>query len=332
MSNINSITKKNHAKELTLKNIFVYILFIAIVIVASVLDQRFFTVSNFLVICKQTATTAVVAFGMTFAITGGEIDLAVGGVACLSGMIATFVLERTNSIAMASICGLSIGVVFGLLNGFLIAKVKMAAFLSGLGAESIATGIALTMTNQKPVTVYNSGFTAFWGKATILGIPVIVFWTFGIFLVCFVLYKYTPYGNHVKACGGNRTAAIFSGIKTDKIVMSFMLLSGICASICGMMTVSRMNQGRPDIGGDFCMDAITAVVLGGTPFTGGSGSVLTSLIGAFVITTLTNALVIVGVPTTAQKIVKGIVVIVAVTISTRDIKLGRKKQNNKIFE
>lgn len=321
--------KVRHRRELTLKDIFVYLLFVAIILIAGLIDRRFFTASNFLVICKQTATTAVVAFGMTFAITGGEIDLAVGGVACLSGMTAAFVLERTNSIVLASLAGLSVGVVFGLMNGFLIAKVKMVAFLSGLGVESVTTGIALTMTNQKPITIYNQGFTNFWGKATILGIPVIVFWTFGIFAFCFILYKFTPYGNHVKACGGNRTAAIFSGIKTDRIVMSFMLLSGVCASLCGMMTVSRMNQGRPDIGSSFCMDAITAVVLGGTPFTGGSGSVLTSLIGAFVITTLTNALVIAGVPTTAQTIVKGIVVIVAVTISTRDIRLSRKRKTEK---
>lgn len=127
-------------------------------------------------------------------------------------------------------------------------------------------------------------------------------WTLAAFAVCFVLYKYTAFGNFVKACGGNRTAAIFSGVKTEGVIIKFMLLSGICAALCGMMTVSRMNQGRPDVGVDLGMDAITAVVLGGTPFTGGSGSLVTSFIGAFVLITLTNALVILGVPTTAQTI------------------------------
>ena len=318
-------TAVSNRKEITLKDVIVYILFVFIVLMATILDRRFFTVNNFMVICKQTATTAMIAFGMTFVITCGEIDLSIGGVVCLVGMISTLVLEHTGNVLLASLVGLATGLIFGLINGLLIAKLKMVAFLATLGTQSIALGIAKTITAQKPVTVYEPAFLDIWGKAEIGGFPVIMIWSLVAFVICFILYKYTSFGNYVKACGGNRTAAIFSGVKTDGIIIRVMVLSGLCAALCGMMTVSRMSQGRPDIGTELGTDAITAVELGGTPFTGGSGSVATSFIGAFVLITLTNALVILGVPTTAQTIVKGVVVIAAVAISTSNISLKKKK-------
>ena len=150
-----------------------------------------------------------------------------------------------------------------------------------------------------------------------------------IFAIFLFIYKYTPFGNHVKAVGGNETAAKFSGIKVERTLTMVMMISGICAALTGLLYVSRLNQGRPDTGSTLALDAITSVALGATPFTGGKGSIATTLIGAFVLVTLTNALVIIGVPTTSQIIIKGIIVIISVFLSTRNFRIGAKKAEKK---
>ena len=318
--------KKSNRSGIMLNEIFVYILFVTILIVATLFSRNFCSVSNFTVICVQTGTTAVAAFGMTFVITSGEIDLSMGSVCALVGMVSSLMVESGCSVFLATACGLLIGATIGFVNGILISRLKLPAFLVGLGTASIAEGVAKTITGQAPVTLVSTAFSNFWGKGKIFGIPASIYWTLGIFLVCMFLYKFTIFGNRVKAIGGNKTAARFSGIKVEKNLTLVFVISGLCSAITGLLYVSRLNQGRPDTGTTLVMDAITAVSLGATPFTGGKGSMATTLIGAFVLVTLTNALVIMGVPTTSQLIVKGVIVIVAVFLSTRNIRIGGSKK------
>lgn len=322
--------KNNRLKRgILINDVFVYILFATIVVVATLLNPSFCTLNNFLIICMQTGTTAVAAFGMTFVITSGQVDLSVGSICALVGMIAAMMIEAGYSVFAASAVGLLIGLVFGLVNGLLISKLGLAAFLVTLGTSSIAEGIAKTVTKQAPVTLYSTAFADFWGKAKIMGISATFLWTLLFFVIFLFIYKYTPFGNHVKAVGGNDTAAKFSGIKVERTLTLVMALSGICAALTGLLYVSRLNQGRPDTGTTLALDAITAVALGATPFTGGKGSIATTLIGAFVLVTLTNALVIIGVPTTSQTIIKGVIVIISVFLSTRNFRLGGKKAERK---
>ena len=319
-------TKKR--TRITINDIFVYALFLAIVLVATIVNSNFFTVANFMTIAKQTATVAVVAFGMTFVITCGMVDLSIYGQVAMTGMIVAVILNDGGSILVATVCGLLCGIVVGITNGVLIAKIKLAPFLATLGTGSICEGIAKTITNQQVVTLYSEDFANFWGRAKIFTIPCNILWMFLFFAIAVFLYHFTTFGNHVKAVGGNSKAALFSGVKNDKIIITVMLISGICASLSGIMYVSRVNQGRPDVGTTTGMDAITGTVLGKTAFTGGKGSMVTSLFGAFVILTMTNAMVIMGIPTTAQLIVKGVIIIVAVSLSARDIVIYDSNKKN----
>ncbi len=311
-----------NSRRRKMKNIFFsyysVILLVLMVLVFSISTPNFGTADNYVVILRQTVIVAVVTLGMTFAITAGQIDLSVGGVVALGSMVAALALKAGFGIFLSSIFAITTGGIFGLLNGLLIAKAKMPAFLVTLGTASIASGIALTLTHQRPVTLYDQRFTQVWGNYEIGPIPMLVVWWGIAFLICYYLYQFTPFGNYVRAVGGNRTAARFSGINTESIVIIVMTISGLLAGLCALLMTSRVNQGRPDVGADLAMDAITATVLGGTAFAGGKGSIPIAMIGALVLSVLTNALVIMGVPTTTQAIIKGVIILIAVAVSDKN--------------
>lgn len=296
------------------------ILLIVMVIVFSILAPNFGTANNFVVILRQTVIVAVVTLGMTFAITAGQIDLSVGGIIALGSMVAALALKAGLGIVVSSLLAILTGAVFGLINGVLIAKAKMPAFLVTLGTASIASGIAMTITKQRPVPLYDPKFALIWGNYQVGPIPMLVIWWLLAFAACYYVYQFTPFGNYVRAVGGNRTAAKYTGINTTKIIIIVMVISGILAGLCALLMTSRVNQGRSDVGADAAMDAITATVLGGTSFAGGKGSIPTAMVGALVMSVLTNALVILGVPTTVQAIIKGVIILIAVAVSDNNKK------------
>ena len=296
---------------------FVYIVLIVLVTAFAFIDPRFFTLENFLIIGRQAAIVAVIAFGMTFVITTGQIDLSVGSIVGLVVMISTLSLQAGLGPVVSSIMGLLVGIAFGLFNGIITAKLGIPSFLVTLGTLGIARGIAMTVTNNNVVIVYDKGFTSFWGAGTILGIPISVLWTLLFFVLAVLLYNFTRFGNYVKATGGNSEAARFSGINTDRIVIISMLICGFLAAIGGLMMVARINTGRPEVGADLNIDSITAVILGGTSLFGGKGSVVRTFVGALIMVIITNALIIFGFQLNVQMIVKGIIVIAAVSISEK---------------
>lgn len=296
---------------------FVYIALISLIIVFSLISDKFLSLANFSVIGRQTAITAVVAFGLTFVITTGEIDLSVGSIVGLVVMTATLSLQEKLGPIIASILGILVGLLFGFINGFITTKLRIPSFLVTLGTLGIARGIAMTVTNNEVVVVYDDSFTNFWGSGTSFGIPNSILWMILLFVISVIVYNFTSFGNYVRAVGGNRVAAKFSGINTDSIIIKSMLISGFLSAIGGLMMVARINAGRPEVGGDLNMDAITAVILGGTSLFGGKGSVIKSLVGALIITVITNALIIFGFQINVQMIVKGIIIIAAVTISEK---------------
>jgi ribose transport system permease protein len=166
------------------------------------------------------------------------------------------------------------------------------------------------------VAIYNRQFASFWCNAKVLGVPTLILWLIVFLLISIFVYNYTPFGNYVKATGGNRVAARYSGINTDRIVIMVMTISGAFAGICGLFLTARMNQGRPDFGSGLGLDAVTAAILGGTPFSGGKGSIFLSLMGALVLATLQDGLIIMGLTTELINIVKGVIIIAAVAISS----------------
>ncbi len=301
-----------------INNNFMLVVFIIMILVFSCIEPNFRTVSNFLVIGRQVAVIAILGFGLTFCITAGEIDFSVGSITALSGMVAGLVMNKTN-LGIWAAAGLAIltGLVCGLLNGIMVTKLKLPSFLVTLGTTSVYSGIATTVTNQKALVLYSDTFSNVWGNAKFLGIPLLLWWMLAIGLVMYFFYHHSPFGSKVKALGGNRSAAQYSGIDTDGVITRVMTISGLLAGICGLLMIARLSQARPDVGGDYAMDAIAAVVLGGTAFNGGSGSIPMTAVGALILISITNALMIMGIPTTVQSIIKGAIIIVAVAMSTR---------------
>lgn len=300
---------------------FMLVVFLLMIIAFSCIEPRFRTGQNFLVIGRQVAVIAILGFGLTFCITAGEIDFSVGSMTALSGMVAGLIMNKTDmGIWVAAVAAIATGLVCGLLNGLLVTKLHLPSFLVTLGTTSIYSGIATTVTNQKALVLYDETFSKVWGNATVFGIPVLLWWMVGVGVVSYFFYHHAPFGSKVKALGGNRTAAAYSGIDTKKVVVKVMTISGFLAGLCGLLMIARMSQARPDIGGDYAMDGIAAVVLGGTAFNGGSGSIPMTVVGALILISITNALTIMGLPTTVQSIIKGAIIVVAVAMSNRSKK------------
>ena len=299
------------------RNQFVYLVLVGLVIVFGLINPRFFSLENFSIIGRQTAIVAVIAFGMTFVLTAGHIDLSVGSIVGLVVMVSTVVLERGGGPVLASIAGLVAGTMIGLFNGVVTAKVKVPSFLVTLGTLGIARGIAMTVTGNMVVVVYDTNFTAFWGAGMVGPFPTMVLWALFFFVISYGIYHHTKFGNYVKSTGDNATAARYSGINTDLTVIKVMMISAFFASVAGLMMVARINAGRPEVGESLNLDAITAVILGGTSLFGGRGSVLRSLIGALIMGVITNALIIFGFEINVQMIVKGFIVIAAVSINEK---------------
>jgi ribose transport system permease protein len=290
---------------------------IIIVIIFSTVSDRFATLANFEVILRQVAILAVLSFGMTFVISTGGIDLSIGSTIALIGILTAFALKAKMSVLAASCIGLGIGGLIGFTNGIITAKVKIPPFLVTLGLMSVLRGTAMVITKTYPVQVFNKDFVKIWGNGYIGAIPAIVLWAAVIFAVAQVFYVYTPFGNYVRAIGGNALAAKYSGVNVDKTLVMVYVLNGMFAGFAGLMMLARMSTARSDIGTDSAMDAITATVLGGTSMFGGKGSISFTFVGALIITVLSNGLVILGVDANVQLILKGIIVILAVSFSSK---------------
>jgi ribose transport system permease protein len=296
---------------------FIYMVLAALTLIFSLLSDNFCTLTNFGVIGRQTAMVSLIAFGMTFVITAAQIDLSVGSIVGLSGMMATLALRGRLGIVPASGIGIATGVLIGLVNGLVTAKLRIPSFLVTLGMLGIARGIALTVTGTQTVVVYDKAFPALWGAGSLHGFPVSVLWVALFFVLSYVLYNHTIFGNHVKATGGNAQAARFSGVDTDWTVVKVMTLSGFLSAIAGLLMTARLAAGRPEVGSGMELDAIAAVILGGTSLFGGRGSIVNTLIGALIMGVLTNGLVIMGMGSSIQMIVKGVIIIAAVSFSEK---------------
>lgn len=291
---------------------------VVLIIGISIFNPSFLQVSNILNLLRQVSTNALIAFGMTFVIITGGIDLSVGSVLALSSAFsAGFMVSGMNAI-LAVALGLLMGAVFGLLSGLLITKGKMAPFIATLAAMTIYRGITMVYTGGNPVTgLGDSYFFQLLGKGYIYGIPIPVIIMIVVFIVLSIVLHKTSFGRKIYAVGGNERAANIAGINTDRVKMSVYAISGFLSALAGLILTSRLNSAQPTAGEAYEMDAIAAVVLGGTSMTGGRGTMWGTLVGALLIGTINNGLNLMGVSSFYQQIVKGIVIIVAVLLDRR---------------
>ena len=283
--------------------------------VVSILNPDFMAPMNILNLLRQVSINALIAFGMTFVILSGGIDLSVGAILALSGALLAGMIMAGLPPVPAIFVSCLIGGGLGAINGILISKARMAPFIATLATMTVFRGLTLVYTNGNPITGLSDSFLfQVFGRGYMLGLPVpaiTVIITFGI-LWC-ILNK-TPFGRKTYAIGGNEKAAIISGIKVDRIKILIYALNGFLAALAGAILVSRLDSAQPTAGTSYELDAIAAVVLGGTSLSGGRGRIAGTLIGALIIGTLNNGLNLLGVSSFYQLVVKGAVILLAVFI------------------
>jgi ribose transport system permease protein len=291
---------------------------IVLVVFVSVLSPDFLSLSNLMNLMRQVSINALIAFGMTFVIITGGIDLSVGSTLALTGAIIGGLIAGGTDPIIAMIIGVLLGFVLGAVNGLLITKGKIVPFIATLATMTIYRGATLVYTDGKPITGLDTTFLfQFMGRGYFYGIPFPIVITLLIFAILFVVLHKTAFGRKVFAIGGNEKAAIIAGIKNARVKMIVYGISGTLSAIAGIILTSRLNSAQPTAGTSYEMDAIASVVLGGTSMSGGRGRIFGTLVGALIIGTLNNGLNLLGVSTFYQQIVKGIVIIIAVLIDRK---------------
>lgn len=289
---------------------------IILMAVITIINSNFLTANNLLNLLLQVTSNALIAFGMTFVILTGGIDLSVGSILALSSALTAGLLGAGMPVTLAILISLILGCILGMMNGLLISYGKLAPFIVTLATMTIFRGATLVYTNGNPITkgLSDTFLFQFLGQGYIVGIPFPVIIMFIVFIVLYVLLHKTAFGKSVYAIGGNEKAAYISGVKLNKVKIIIYSISGIMASISGLIITSRLSSAQPTAGASYEMDAIAAVVLGGTSLSGGKGRILGTLIGALIIGVLNNGLNIIGVSAFWQQVVKGVVILIAVLI------------------
>jgi ribose transport system permease protein len=270
--------------------------------------DAFFTTGNLMNVLRQNAFTAILAAGMSFAILTGGIDLSVGSVVALSGILCADVLVRGWGLAAGIAAGLLVGLAVGAVNGLVVTKVGIPPFIVTLAMMLIARGAAYKYTDARTI----SGLPASFAGLSYGLVPVAIM--AAVFALAWLLLMRTPQGRHIYATGGNRDAAWLAGIRVDRVLLGVYVLCGACAGLAGVLVASRLNAGYPKAGEFYELDAVTAVVVGGTSLFGGRGSIWGTLAGAFFIGILNNGLNLFHVETYDQLMVKGAVLLAAASL------------------
>ena len=305
------------------ENLDKYKSLIGLVILCAVItfvSPAFMTLSNITNVFTQVSTNAIIAVGMTFVILTGGIDLSVGSTVAISGALAASIIKSTNNVLLAVLAAGAVGIVIGLINGLLIAKGKLQAFIATLATMTIFRGATLVFTNGTPISKLPEKFVNIGnGKIGFMPIPVIT--TVIVLIIAIYVLSQTRFGRYLYALGGNEDSARLSGINTTKVKTLVYVISGFASSIAGVIIASRIGSASPNAGTGFELDAIAAVVIGGTSLAGGEGRITGTIIGALIIGVLNNGLNLMNVSPFYQSIVKGLVILIAVLLD----KKSRKK-------
>ncbi|WP_124728777.1 ABC transporter permease [Staphylospora marina] len=281
--------------------------------VLSVVTPDFLTVTNLFNILRQISINALLAFGMTLVILTGGIDLSVGSVLAMSGAVTATLLSGGTDALTASLSGLAVGVLLGAANGLLVSYGRIAPFIATLATMTICRGGVLVLTEGKPISFHSEVFSLL-GKGYFLEIPVPVVWMLVFCLLLHMILRHTVFGRHVYAVGGNEEAALYSGIRTERIKLAVYTMSGFFAAFGGIILTSRLHSAQPVAGMGYELDAIAAAVLGGTSLSGGRGWMFGTLVGAMIMGVLDNGLNLLDVSSFYQQVVKGCVILLAVLL------------------
>ena len=343
----NKKESNNNALMMTLLKGRTFIVLIVLLIFFSITANNFLSVNTLLLIGKHVALYGIIAIGMTYVIITGGIDLSVGAVVGLAGMVAGGLLQKGLTLQFAGvtiyfsvplvvIITIIVGALIGVINGIIITKFNVAPFIATLGTMYICRGFANLHSNGATYSdlkgyegLGNQGWTFF--GSTVFGIPVgLIILAIMAVIFSFILKK-TVFGWHVFSIGGNEKAAKLSGVKVDKVKILVYMISGICAAVVGIIACSQLAAAHPATGESWEMNAIAAAVLGGTSMAGGIGTIGGTIVGAFVIGVINDGMVMCGVSEFWQMVIKGLVIIVAVVIDqfqrNMEAKMALKARN-----
>ncbi|CUS25754.1 Ribose xylose arabinose galactoside ABC-type transport system, permease component [Paucilactobacillus oligofermentans DSM 15707 = LMG 22743] len=296
---------------------------LVLVIFVSVLNSSFLNINNIMNLLQQISINALIAFGMQFVILTAGIDLSVGSILALSGAFMAQLILMGCPPIFAFAIGMITGAIFGAVNGVLIAYGKAAPFIATLATSAIFRGATYVLTNGNPITgkTMNNDFSfLFLGQGYLFGVPFQVYVMVVLYALAYLLLHKTTFGRKTYAVGGNEKAAFVAGVNTKKITIWIYIIAGFLSSVAGMILTSQLSSAQPDAGTGYEMDAIAAVVLGGTSLAGGKGKMFGTLIGALIIGVLNNGMNLLGISSFYQQIVKGIVILIAVLLDRKQAK------------
>ena len=290
--------------------------FLALIVFFSFASPVFFTPANLSNIGRQTALVSIVAVGMTFVIVAGEFDLSVGSTLALAGVVAAMAMKGiAPSLVVGAAAALLTGAGIGFVNGLLATGLRIPSFLITLGSLSITRGIVLLITDTRPVVIANPTYFRVFGEGQLLGVPTPIVWTIIVIAGGITGLHFSSFGRKVYAAGGNPVAALYSGIRVDRVKIAALTLAGTLAGLAGLVLSARSHAARPDVGAGFELDAITAVILGGAALSGGRGTIVGAVIGSLIISILNNGLVLIGVDPSLQIVIKGLIIWLSVSAS-----------------
>ncbi|WP_392587613.1 ribose ABC transporter permease [Serratia ureilytica] len=320
MSSQTIAAKRWFSKEWLLEQKSLIALLVLIAVVSS-MSPNFFTLNNLFNILQQTSVNAIMAVGMTLVILTSGIDLSVGSLLALTGAVAASIVGfEVNALVAAA---LALGAAIGACTGVIVAKGKVQAFIATLVMMLLLRGVTMVYTNGSPI---NTGFTdvadtfGWFGIGRPLGVPTPIWIMAIVFIAAWYMLHHTRLGRYIYALGGNEAATRLSGISVDKVKIIVYSLCGLLAALAGVIEVARLSSAQPTAGTGYELDAIAAVVLGGTSLAGGKGRIVGTLIGALILGFLNNGLNLLGVSSYYQMIVKAVVILLAVLVDNKSNK------------
>ncbi|MCF2856586.1 ABC transporter permease [Pseudoalteromonas sp. SMS1] len=301
----------------TAKTLVYYAFALTVLVFAFVLrEPAFFSVENLLNIVRQTAPIVIMAIGLNFALSAGLLDLSMGAVVALTGLVAATLLPHYD-VAIAVLASLTLGALIGALNGYLTVRLAIPSLIVTLGSLMFLSGLVRQTFGLASTPILNHSFLVLFGSGSLLGVPTLLWWVVGIALSVFCVFNSLQLGRHLLASGANISVANAVGINTDKIRIMAMSLSGLCAALAGLLYAGRMQSARYTMGESELMTVIAAVAIGGSSIFGGQVNIWGTVLGVWLIGMLNNGLILAGLSSNAQWMAKGLILIGAVGITVK---------------
>jgi ribose transport system permease protein len=304
------------ASRIELQEYTLVLVVVLLLIVGAVLEPDFLTSDNMLNVLRQASVVGVLAIGMTFVIATGGIDLSVGSMVAAAAVAGGQFADSGSVVFLLGAIGM--GALLGGVNAGMIAYGRVVPFIATLAMFTMARGIALWISDKTPVSIFQLEAVRWFGNGEMIGVPSAIIVFVAVAVIAWVLLNRTRYGRHVVAVGGNREAARIAGVKVQRIIFSVYVLSGICVGIAAILVSGRLASASPVIGNLYELDAIAAVVIGGTALSGGRATIVGTFLGVLTFALIFNLLTLMDLPTEIQQITKGVIILAAVLIQRRE--------------